>query len=151
MSLPVKLRPTVCEINVRPVFRLRDELLSDGILQNVIRFFAPAFVMSQPVLEEIPLPDNASFLGRPFLPFADDGFERLARWRKRNQRVNMIGHEEEKIRPPQKFFLPVTNGLEEVCGNVRYCELILEAFRAVDGDEIDFLLGINPQRDFVGQ
>jgi hypothetical protein len=72
-SLPVKLRSfTIAEINERPFFRAYDQFLPNGILQNVIRLFATAFVLSQPMLKEIALPYNAEFFGRPFLPFADD-------------------------------------------------------------------------------
>src|SRR5260370_37135147 len=74
-SLPVKLRPfTVAEKNERPFLRARDKLFANGILQNVIRLLAAAFVMSQSMLKEITLPNNANFFGGPFLPFVDDKF-----------------------------------------------------------------------------
>jgi hypothetical protein len=80
------------------------------------------------VLEEIILPVEAQLLGRPFLPFADQQPERLARRRKREQRMQMIGHEQKEIRPPQIFFLP-----------------------AIDGDKIRFLARFHPQRNLVRQ
>jgi len=72
-SLPVKLRRlTVSEINERPFLRSHHQLLPNGILQNVIRLFAAAFVIAQPMLKEIALPNQAELFGGPFLPFADE-------------------------------------------------------------------------------
>src|SRR5262245_54963661 len=75
--------------------------------------------------------------------------ERFARWRKREQGMQMIGHEQKQIRPPQKLLLPMLNGCEDLLGNLREGRLILEAPPAVDRDEIDFLARIDPQRDVV--
>ncbi len=72
-SLPVELRAfAIAEINEWPVFRAGDQFLADGIVKNVIRLLEAAFVVSQAVLEEVALPYDAEFLGRPFLPLADD-------------------------------------------------------------------------------
>src|SRR6266540_2673004 len=108
--------------------------------------------MSQPMLEEITLPGNAEFFCCPFLPFTDNQFERFARWRKRQQRMQMVRHEQEQIRPPQELFLPVTDGFKQSLGDdVGQRELIFETFFAFDADEIYFLLWINPGRNFVRQ
>ena len=58
-SLPIEQWTlTIAKINERPFFRARDQFLADRILQNVIRLFAAAFVLSQPMLKEITLPNN---------------------------------------------------------------------------------------------
>src|SRR6185369_7511899 len=94
---------SVTKIHVRPIFRTRHQLLSNRILQNVVCFLPPAFVMAQPMLEKIILPGNSDFLGGPFLPLAYDHSDRSGGWRKREERVEMVGHQQEQIRSPQDF------------------------------------------------
>ena len=65
--------------------------------------------------------------------------------------MQMVGHEQEQIWPPQKLFLPVTDGFEQSFGDIRQRELILETLFAVDGDEINLLLRIKPQWNLVRQ
>ena len=78
-SLSVELRSlTVAKIDERPFFRTCDQFLADGILQDVIRLLAAAFVVSQPMFEEVALPHDAEILGCPFLPFPDDQCQWLA-------------------------------------------------------------------------
>ena len=102
----------VAEINEWPIFQARDQLLANGILQNVFRFLAPAFVLAQPVFKEIALPDDAEFLGRPFLPFFDDELQRFpGRW-KGKQCVQVVRHEQEEMRPPQQLFLSMADGFK---------------------------------------
>ena len=205
--LPSELRTlAICKINERPIFGTRDEFFSNGIFQNVIGFLPPTFVIPQTMFKKIALPDNADFFGRPFFPFADGALNRLARRWKRNQRVQMIRHEQEKIRPPQKFILPMTDGFKNACRDFRRGKLIsISQFRvrtarravpvaqrsagateplvnrvshhharsvlgfartgtpqrgvptiiktlpAIDGDEINFLLRVNPQWNVVRQ
>src|SRR5258708_269300 len=45
----------------------------------------------------------------------------------------------------------MTNGLEQSLGYLGQCELILGAFFAVDGDEIDFPIRVNPRWNRVWQ
>src|SRR5436309_8210781 len=78
-SLSVELWSfAIAEIDKWPLSRTRDQVLAKGIFQNVIRLLAAAFIMPQPVLEEVTLTDDAEFFGRPLLPFADDQFQRFA-------------------------------------------------------------------------
>ena len=147
-----KLRTfAVGEINERPVFRTLDQFLAHGILQNVIRFIPAALFASQAMLEKIALPADAHGFGRPFLPFADNELERLAGRRERNQRMNVIRHEQKNMRPPEILILTMPDGFKENrCDCVRG-ELVGHARFAIDGDEINLFLRINPQRDFVRQ
>ena len=94
LSLPIKLRAlTIGEIHERPIFRARDEFFSHGIFQNVIGLLPPTFIVPQAMFKEVSLPADTHFLRRPFLPFADNGLQRLARRWKGNQRVQMIWHQ----------------------------------------------------------
>ena len=97
-SLPVKM--AVAKIDEWPVFRPFDQFLTDRILQNVISLLAPALIMPQPMFKKIALPADAQCFGRPFFPFAHDRLQRLPRWWKRQQGVQMIRHEQEQMRPP---------------------------------------------------
>lgn len=65
--------------------------------------------------------------------------------------MQMIGHEQEEIWPPQKFFLPVANRFKQPFGDIRQCQLVSETLLAIDSDEIDFFLWINPRRNLVWQ
>jgi hypothetical protein len=149
--------PSICklralaigEINKWPVFSTRREFFSHRILQNVISFFPTAFCMSQPMFKEIALPANTRGFGRPFFPFADDALDGFARRRERNQSVNMIGHKQENMRPPKSLLLPMPDGFKESrCYFVR-SQLAGSTHNAIDGDEVNLLLRVNPQRNFV--
>ena len=65
--------------------------------------------------------------------------------------MQVVGHEQEQIRPPQKLFLPVTDGFKQSLGDVGQGELISETFFAFDADEINFFLRVNPGRNLVRQ
>ena len=56
----------------------------------------------------------------------------------------MIGHQQEQIRPPQEMFLPVPDSFKQLFRHGWQCQLIAEAFPAVDGDEINLPVRINP-------
>jgi len=58
--------------------------------------------------------------------------------------VQMIRHQQENVRPPQKIILPVADGCKQGGGNFVRGQLVLAAFPAVDGDEINFLVRIHP-------
>ena len=151
MSLPKWRTLAIGEINEWPVFGTRREFFPHGILQDVISLFPTAFCVSQPVLEEIALPANARGLGRPFFPFADDEPDAFAGWRKGNQGVNMIGHEQENMRPPKSLLLPMPDGFKESRRNFVRGQLAGSTQFAIDGDEVNLPLRINPQRNFVRQ
>jgi len=114
----------VCEIYKWPIFGAGDEFFANRILQDIIGLLTPAFVIPQPVLEEIALPVNADLLGGPFLPFADDGLQGLARRRKGHQRMKVVRHQEKNVRPPQTFLLPMPDGVQQPHGNIRQRKLV---------------------------
>ena len=151
MSLPKWRSLAIGEINEWPVFGTRREFFPHGILQDVISLFPTAFCVSQPVLEEVALPANAHGPGRPFFPFADDELDRLAGWRKGNQGVNMIGHKQENMRPPKSLLLPMPDSFKESRRNFVRGQLAGSTHFAIDGDEVNLPLRINPQRNFVRQ
>jgi len=63
----------------------------------------------------------------------------------------MVWHEQEYIRPPFQLFLPMTNSFKQTSSDFRQRELIPGALAAVDRNEINRLLWINPGRNFMGQ
>jgi len=151
MSLPKWRALAVGKVNERPVFGTRREFFPHGIAQDVISLFPAAFCVSQPMLEEIALPANAHGLGRPFFPLADDELDAFAGWRKGNQGVNMIGHEQENMRPPKSLLLPMPDGFKESRRNSVRGKLVGPTQFAIDGDEVNRPLRVNPQRNFVWQ
>jgi len=151
MSLPEWRMLAGGEIYERPVFGSHHQFFPHGIFQDVIGLFTAAFFLSQPMLKEIPLPANAESFCRPFLPFADDMFDRFARRRKRNQGMEMVGHQQKNMRPPQSLILPVTDGFKERRRSFFDGQLVGSAQFTIDGDKINLPLRINPQRDCVRQ
>jgi hypothetical protein len=63
----------------------------------------------------------------------------------------MVGHDKKKMRPPKSRVLPETDALEDRSGDFRQSELVVVAFQAVDSDEKELVLWINPEGDCVGQ
>ena len=55
------------------------------------------------------------------------------------------------MRPPEKFLLPMPNRFKQADGNLRQRELVGETLPAIDADEINFRVQVNPQQDGVGQ
>ncbi len=152
LNLRFKLRAlAVGEIGEWPVFNASDKFFPHGVFQNVICFLPTAFIVPQAMFEKIALPADADFLRRPFFPFADDGLDCFAGRRKRNQRVQMVGHEQKNVRPPQKLFLPVTAGFKETFGNFRQRQLVATALQTVDADKINFPVWVNPQWNIMRQ
>lgn len=120
------------------------ETLSNRVHQNIICFLNVAFITPQAVLEKIPLPFDLELLGGPFLPFADNLLQRFTGWGKGEQRVQMIWHQKEDMRPPNELFLPMVNGSKKQFGDLTLRQLVLTAFPTVDCDKINFPLRINP-------
>ena len=141
----------VGEINKRPRFGTVCQAFPYGIAQNIIRLVPAAFLVSQPVFEEITLPANAQGLSRPFLPFADDELDGFVGWWKGNQCMNMIGHEQKDIRPPKILLLPMPDRFKECIGDLVGGQLIRSTQFAIDGNEVNLPLRINPWRNFVRQ
>jgi hypothetical protein len=77
------------------------------------------------MLEKIILPDNSEFFGGPFLPLGYDQPDCSVGRRKREKRVEMIGHQQEQIRPLQKLHLPTADRFNQVLGDHRPGELIV--------------------------
>ncbi len=151
-SLPFKFRPfAITKINERPIFQTCNQTLAHRICQNVIRFLTSTLVVPQTMLKEIALPDDADFFGSPLLPFRDNLFERLSRRRKRQKCMQMIRHEQKQIRPPQKRLLSMPNCFKQFFSYIRQSELIHKTLVTVDGNKIDLLLRIHPQRHLMRQ
>ena len=65
--------------------------------------------------------------------------------------MQVIGHEQEYMWPPKEVFLPMPDGFEEWCCNRWKSESVVGTFAAVDGDEVNLLLRIDPKRDVMRQ
>jgi len=151
MSLPELRALTVGEMDEWPVFGMGCEFLSHRILQNVIRLCPAAFFLSQAMFKKVALPVDADGFGGPFLPFTDNQLDRLAGRREGNQGVDVIGHEQENMRPPKSLLQAMLDGFKNGRCDVVRGKLVDPARFAFDGDEVNFLLRINPQRNFVRQ
>ena len=65
--------------------------------------------------------------------------------------MDVIRHEQEKMRPPEKAILAVSNCFKDPGGNGRHGELIWPSHSAVDCDEEDLTRGVNPRWNIMGQ
>ncbi len=141
----------IAKINIRPVLNPLDQFFAEGVFQDVIHFLPTAFVVAEAMFKKVSLPLDADFFRCPLFPFADNEPDGFVGWRERQQRVQMVGHQKKNMRPPNKILLPVTNGFKQLLRRFRHGQLIAEPFFAVDGDEINFLMWIHPQRNLVRQ
>jgi hypothetical protein len=118
VSLPFKVGAVAFgEVDEWPGFRTRRQLFAHWVFQDIFGFLLATFVVAQAMLKEISLPANPDLFGCPFFPFANNVLHRFARRWKRKQCVQMIGHQNEQVRPPKKRFLSVTHGLEQSVGD----------------------------------
>ena len=65
--------------------------------------------------------------------------------------MQMIRHQQKNVRPPQELFLPVPDGFKQADGNFWQGKLVVTAFPAVDGDEINLPVRVNPQGHVMRQ
>ena len=100
--------------NVRPIGLAFDQASANRVLPNVVRFFSEALVVTQPVIEKIPLPLDANRPGNVFLPFTYNLCHRFVRW-KRGQGMQMIRHQKQEVHPPIATLMEDTNRIENVC------------------------------------
>ena len=75
--------------------------------------------MPQSVLEEVTLPNDAELLRRPLFPLAHDAADGFAGRRKADERMQMVGHQEKQVRPPEVPFLPVLHRFKKRVGPPR--------------------------------
>jgi len=106
-----------CDEDVWPVRGVGDQAGAHGVHEDVIRLFIQGLVVAEAVVEKVPLPrDVAKAPGPPF-EIQDRLPHRVCRIRKMEDRVRVIGHEEEDPAIPCPGLVPTADGLED-CGRV---------------------------------
>jgi len=97
---------------VRPILEPRDQPCTYRILENVIGLFSFRFLLPQTMVEEITLPCETAFRCRPTLPVGDRTLQGTL-FRDSNDRMNMVGHDEDESNIPDAFCVPVLSGIEK--------------------------------------
>src|SRR5262249_40992759 len=121
------------------------------IVQNVIRFLLCTLVMSQSVLEKVPLPLNAQRSSGPSFPIRNHTLNRSLRRRKTDQPVNMVRHDQKQIRKPQPAVLTECDTVQQGLRNLRFSQLVSVTHLAINRQVVNLLLRINPEGHAVGK
>ena len=86
------------------------------------------------MIKEIALPENVGRFGDNFFPIGDY-FSRVSVLRKRNQRVQMIRHQQPEMHIPVPAFLAEFDRLPDDAGNLIDAQLVNMPGRTADGDK----------------
>jgi len=135
---------------MRPLFGSLDEPGPHGILENVAKLRTERFLATQPMLEEIGLPDHSEIRSSPVFP-VPDGFCQRSIWRESEQTMAVIGHHEENVRIPIVLLVIEFDRLK----NSPWCftrnQLVDASLLAADRQEPNLLCWIDPIRNVVRQ
>ena len=134
---------------VGPILWSSHKARTDGVRQDVIRFFTVTLFLAKPVFEKVPLPHNTESASGPPLPSADDLPHGEWTRRKRNCRVEMIRHEKEQMDEPKALPDTMRDGLNEAICSIRMTKLVVAPGRTIHRQKIDGFRGIDPKRDLV--
>ena len=99
----------------RPVSGFSAQALHDRIVPNVTGLEFVLTLIANAVIEKIVLPDDSEGANLPCLPPANDNRHSGGRG-KTQERVPMIGHEQDQMAAPQPFFVIECGGLEQGSG-----------------------------------
>ncbi len=98
------------------------------------------------MIKIITLPDNAAMPGRMAFPGSDEIHHAISRIpTKRDQSVQMVGHNQSQLDPPSTFFMVKCHRLKQLAYHCWIVQRCLAAFFAVDRDEKCRVSG-NPNR-----
>ena len=112
--------------SIGPILRLLHKSSPNGILENVIGFFASALVGSQTVVAPNPLPSDAQRFSRPRFPIANHLLHGgRGAIRESEEAVEVIWHDDECGAPPDFFLVAVFNGSDQGIGDVFFREDVL--------------------------
>ena len=75
------------------------------------------------MIEEVPLPVNTGFFGDDFFPLGNDP-SHIVVWRKGNQRMDVVGHQDEQVPPPVAASHAKLDRFEYCPGNIGDTELV---------------------------
>ena len=132
-----------------PIFHAFTQTFADGIHQDVFRLLHQAMMVAQSVVKKIPLPFNGPFDGHKLFPVVNQRFH--ARFpRKRDDRVQMIRHEQTEPAMPDQPFVVVRHGGEDTVANASLTKLVFARWRTFDGNEKAASFWC-PRRDSVRQ
>jgi len=96
----------------RPVVRIDAEIFDDGIAAYVVVFEVGFRVVAQAVVEKVVLPTDAVGFGVEPFPFAHDARHRFLGG-ERQDRVQVIGHEEKESDVPALALVVVSGGVQQ--------------------------------------
>lgn len=133
---------------IRPIFRSRAEPSPNRIQLNVAALGHGFFHRPQPVVEKVPLPDDARMLGGP-------GFERrdallqVEVVGEADQGVEVVRHGDEQPGGPVAEFVVFEKGLKQALPSLREGKLVLVTGLTANRQEPSLLGRIEPMRRIV--
>ena len=104
--------------------------------------------MAQPVFEKIPLPFKTQRARRPSFPIPDAFGGIRFRWKAENH-VDMIGHDNGGMNPPNAGLNPMAHGLQKSLGGFLVGKWSRLAVLGAAGDEKYGAIDIDPERKIV--
>jgi hypothetical protein len=142
-------RSVIRPINPCPILRALAQAFANRIHQDIAGFLFQFVMIAQAMIEKITLPIHAMFSRDELLPIPD---RRLHSWfaRKRNNRVQMIGHEHAQAAMPARSLVVEFHGVKHGIASFCAAELVFSRRHTVDGDKEPAALG-HPLPDCVRQ
>ena len=120
------------------------------VLPEILRFFPPALISTQSVIEPIPLPRNPERLCGPRFP-ALHHFLHSSRPYKPNQPMHMIRHHDEGGTPPDLTRIAIPHGIKHPLCHCRLNQSIASPVSTANCDEESLFRFPNPKRRLVIQ
>jgi hypothetical protein len=123
---------------------------ANRILKHIVHFLLEILIVSQPMLKKIPLPTDAIPVRGPMFPVTN-AFVNHRLLGKTQNKVDMIGHDCCRVRPPVTFTHSVGDGIKEALCNGRLEQWLLQAIDGAAGDEKNRTADINPNWNLMRQ
>ena len=136
---------------MRPFLMIFDQTSSYRIFTNVKPCRLVILIATNSMIKIITLPSDAAMPGRMAFPSPDEIHHAISRVPpKRDQGVQMVGHDQGQLHPPTPFLLVKCHRIKQLARHRRIRQRSFAAFFAVDRDEKCRVIG-NPRRRTVGE
>ena len=133
---------------MRPIFRTVDQSGTNGVVADVAGFRFERVPGAQPVIEEVSLPPNSMCPRGETLPVPNH-FRKAFQPRDGQDRVQMIGHQQEKLQCPDSPAVIKRRILEKLGSEAWPTKLIQRPMLATNGDEKPSITGHERRRGVV--
>jgi hypothetical protein len=130
----MRRRAVIRTINPRPILRSLAQRFADRIHQDITGLLFQFVMVAQAVIEEIALPVHAMMSSDELLPVLDSRLHSRFT-RERNNRMQMIRHEQAQAAMPEQFFMVKFHRGKHRGASVLTAQLVFARQYAADGDK----------------